>query len=270
MTVVLLVIGIALLFVRPAWLPLWASPIVAAVVGVSTGVIRWHLSYEALRVLRNPLLFLLFAVPLAVLLDRIGVERSLATKVSGGHHLLLWLWVLAVTSTTARCGTGCRSSASSCSGSRPAMRSAFPVDGHCARRLGDGVDADGRMEGGPLLCDVGRRRSQRVGRRRCPAPRDRPSVGRRRHPRKSAGPRVRGGRFERLQQPAGRARRIVVPAQFFSGVVIADRGQRRPSARDQRSTLRLAAARHRRPPRRAHLRPSLQPRSAYASVCRHC
>lgn len=75
MTVVLLVIGIALLFVRPAWLPLWAGPIVVAVVGVSTGVIRWHLSYEALRVLRNPLLFLLFAVPLAVLLDRIGVER---------------------------------------------------------------------------------------------------------------------------------------------------------------------------------------------------
>ena len=95
MAVVLLAAGIVLLFVRPPWLPIWAGPVAAASAGVATGVIRWHVTADALRLLRNPLLFLLFAVPLAVLLDRIGVFSALAARVSGGRHLVLWLWVLA-------------------------------------------------------------------------------------------------------------------------------------------------------------------------------
>ena len=51
--------------------------------------------YESLRLLRNLLLFLLFAVPLAVRLDRIGVFAALAAMVAGGRHLAAWLWGLA-------------------------------------------------------------------------------------------------------------------------------------------------------------------------------
>jgi arsenical pump membrane protein len=36
-----------------------------------------------------------FAVPLAVLLDRVGVFAALAATVDGGRHLAAWLWVLA-------------------------------------------------------------------------------------------------------------------------------------------------------------------------------
>jgi arsenical pump membrane protein len=45
--------------------------------------------------LTKPLLFLLFAVPLAIVLDRIGVFAALAAMVDGGEHLVAWLWVLA-------------------------------------------------------------------------------------------------------------------------------------------------------------------------------
>ncbi len=80
---------------RPRALPLWAGPAAFAVVGLATTVIHWGDVDESLRLLRNPLLFLVFAVPLAVLLDRLGVFAALAASVDGGRHLVAWLWVLA-------------------------------------------------------------------------------------------------------------------------------------------------------------------------------
>ncbi len=93
--VILLMLGVASLFVRPGALPLWAVPTALALLGLTTTVIVWDDVNESLRLLRNPLLFLLFAVPLAVLLDRIGVFAALAALVDGGAHLVAWLWVLA-------------------------------------------------------------------------------------------------------------------------------------------------------------------------------
>ncbi|MFM2077919.1 MAG: hypothetical protein RJA49_1809 [Actinomycetota bacterium] len=62
---------------------------------MATRVVAWDDVSESLRLLRSPLLFLLFAVPLAVLLDRVGVFAALAAAVDGGRHLVAWLWLLA-------------------------------------------------------------------------------------------------------------------------------------------------------------------------------
>jgi len=93
--VILLTSGVVALFVRPRSVALWVAPVVLAVIGLATTWVRWGDVHDSLRLLRNPLLFLLFAVPLAVLLDRIGVFGALAALVDGGRHLAAWLWVLA-------------------------------------------------------------------------------------------------------------------------------------------------------------------------------
>lgn len=92
---ILLALGVVALFVRPRSVALWVGPVACAMVGLATTLIRWADVHESLRLLRGPLLFLLFAVPLAVLLDRIGVFAALAALVDGGRHLVAWLWVLA-------------------------------------------------------------------------------------------------------------------------------------------------------------------------------
>jgi arsenical pump membrane protein len=83
------------MFLRPFDAPLWAGPFTAAAVGLATRVIHWDLASDSLKSLTKPLLFLLFAVPLAIVLDRIGVFAALAAMVDGGEHLVAWLWVLA-------------------------------------------------------------------------------------------------------------------------------------------------------------------------------
>jgi arsenical pump membrane protein len=93
--VVLLILGVTSLFIRPARLPLWVGPTVLAVVGLISAVVRWSDVHRSVALLRNPLLFLLFAVPLAVLLDRIGLFEALAAVADGGRHLVVGLWVLA-------------------------------------------------------------------------------------------------------------------------------------------------------------------------------
>ena len=94
--VVLLAAGIVTMFVHPRRVPLWAGPTVFALIGLATQTIAWSTARSALDVLRDPLLFLVFAVPLAVLLDRIGVFAALAARVDEGRHLLLWLWLLGI------------------------------------------------------------------------------------------------------------------------------------------------------------------------------
>jgi arsenical pump membrane protein len=91
----LLVVGIAAMFLRPFGLPLWAGPVAAAAAGLATQVVHWGDASDSLTLLTKPLLFLLFAVPLAIALDRIGVFESLAAMVDGGQHLVGGLWFLA-------------------------------------------------------------------------------------------------------------------------------------------------------------------------------
>ena len=96
--VILMVAGIATLFLRPRGWALWWGPTACAALGLATTLVHWSDVHESLALLRSPLLFLLFAVPLAVLLDRIGVFAALAALADDAddvRHLVLGLWVLA-------------------------------------------------------------------------------------------------------------------------------------------------------------------------------
>jgi arsenical pump membrane protein len=93
--VALLIVGVVTMFVRPLRVPLWAGPVAAAGIGLIAGIVRWGDASNSLHLLVKPLLFLLFAVPLAVVLDHIGVFSAFAAMVDGGEHLAAWLWFLA-------------------------------------------------------------------------------------------------------------------------------------------------------------------------------
>lgn len=96
MTIVLLAAGVVTMFLRPHRVPLWTGPLVAAVLGIVTTTISLDATRDALRALRDPLLFLALAVPLAILLDHLGVFAALAGRLDHGEHLLLWLWLLGI------------------------------------------------------------------------------------------------------------------------------------------------------------------------------
>ena len=72
--------------------PSWRPPVVAGVVSLVVGAADRHAIDAASTQLRNPLLFLLAAVPLTELLGALGLFRSLAALVDGGHPLPLVLW----------------------------------------------------------------------------------------------------------------------------------------------------------------------------------
>jgi arsenical pump membrane protein len=93
--VALLIVGIVAMFARPFGAPLWLGPTVAAMVGVGIGTTGRHAANETVHLLAEPLLFLVFAVPLAILLDRIGVFAAIAAALGGGRHLVAWLWLFA-------------------------------------------------------------------------------------------------------------------------------------------------------------------------------
>jgi arsenical pump membrane protein len=91
--VVLLVIAIAGALAPPARLPFGAVSLVAAVIAVVTGAVTVHTARGALDALAQPLAFLLLAVPLAALLDRLGVFDAAARTVSG-PRVAIGCWVL--------------------------------------------------------------------------------------------------------------------------------------------------------------------------------
>ncbi|MCB1000868.1 MAG: hypothetical protein KDB40_16350 [Acidimicrobiales bacterium] len=89
---VLLIVASLTMLVRPRGAPVWAGPLAAAVVGLATGAIPLELARSSASSLRDPLLFVAVAVPLAVALDRLGVFEALAALVDGGRHLPMALW----------------------------------------------------------------------------------------------------------------------------------------------------------------------------------
>jgi arsenical pump membrane protein len=93
--VLLLAAGVATMLVRPRGVAVWVGPTVAAAVGVATTVVPLHAVHDAFDAMWRPLLFLVFAVPLAVALDRLGVFAALAALATDGRRLVLGLWVLA-------------------------------------------------------------------------------------------------------------------------------------------------------------------------------
>lgn len=93
--VALLVVASVTMLLRPGGVPVWFGPVGAAVVGLVVTAIPTSSAIEALDVLRDPVLFLACAVPLALALDDLGVFESIAAMVDGGRHLVAWLWLIA-------------------------------------------------------------------------------------------------------------------------------------------------------------------------------
>jgi arsenical pump membrane protein len=96
----LLFIGVvgAMGFVRP--LPAWTVPAAAAVLDIVVGVIAPGATGEAVRPLLAPVGFLLAAIPLAVMLDRLGFFSAMATRVTARGGGPGYLWALAAVVTT--------------------------------------------------------------------------------------------------------------------------------------------------------------------------
>jgi arsenical pump membrane protein len=83
------------MFVRPRFVPMWCGCVLMALIGLISTAIPGHVVSASFHLLARPLLFLVFSVPLAVLLDRLGVFAALAGLVDHNDRLIDWLWVLA-------------------------------------------------------------------------------------------------------------------------------------------------------------------------------
>jgi arsenical pump membrane protein len=98
MTVVdiaLLALAVAGALARPRGLPVWACPVAAALVSIAIGSTGAERLRDTADLLREPLLFLLAAVPLAALLDELGFFESASALAGESDHLEAWLWLLA-------------------------------------------------------------------------------------------------------------------------------------------------------------------------------
>ncbi len=89
----LLVVCAVLVIARPRRLHIWIPPVIIPLIGLATGAVDPDIVGEALRPLASPLVFLAGAVPLALMLDRIGFFEAAAAAASGGHRLRPSLWV---------------------------------------------------------------------------------------------------------------------------------------------------------------------------------
>ena len=89
----LLVVGVAGAIARPWQLPAWVFPVAAAVTTVAVGVLGPVDAWDAVEPLLAPIVFLLLAVPLAVLLDELEVFQALA-RVAGGRHVAAGMWLV--------------------------------------------------------------------------------------------------------------------------------------------------------------------------------
>lgn len=99
-SLVLLGIGVAGAVLRPRGLPAWVMPMLAAAAGLASGADSLGSAHRAVSELADPLWFLLAAVPLALLLDRLGFFEALAGLLIGGPRLVPGLWILAAGVTT--------------------------------------------------------------------------------------------------------------------------------------------------------------------------
>lgn len=93
--VVLLAIAVVGALARPWRLPAFVAPLLCALVAVASGLVSLRGAAHSLGPLGAPLGFLLVAIPLAVLLDRLGYFEALAARFGSGRLLLPGLWLLA-------------------------------------------------------------------------------------------------------------------------------------------------------------------------------
>jgi arsenical pump membrane protein len=91
---------VALVGVFAPRVPSWTAPVLAAVTLLAVGGIGPTQAWDALRPFFAPLAFLLLAVPLAVMLDRLGFFASVAAFADRGRHPQRGLWIMAAAVTT--------------------------------------------------------------------------------------------------------------------------------------------------------------------------
>ena len=95
LAVVLLVIAVTGALARPWRLPSWAPPTIASVVALLAGSVTLHETRVALRPLAAPLAFVGLAVPLAVMLDEVGIFEELARRAARTPKVVGACWLLA-------------------------------------------------------------------------------------------------------------------------------------------------------------------------------
>jgi arsenical pump membrane protein len=93
--IVLLLAGVAGAVFRPLRVPAFLAPVVCALIALVAGVTTPADAARALGPLWGALGFLLAAIPLAVLLERLGYFEQVASLFGSGRLLLPGLWVLA-------------------------------------------------------------------------------------------------------------------------------------------------------------------------------
>ncbi len=100
LTVSVLALAVLGVLRPPPRLAAWVPPVLGACLLLALGAMTPTAAVDSVRPLVTPLAFLLLAVPLAVMLDRIGFFSSVAALVDTGRNPLLGLWVLAAAVTT--------------------------------------------------------------------------------------------------------------------------------------------------------------------------
>lgn len=95
LAVILLLGASATMLVAAGRMPIWVAPASAASIGLSTTLLPVSALRASTGDLLEPLLFLLFAVPLAVALDDLGVFEAVAAAVDHRRHLVGWAWWIA-------------------------------------------------------------------------------------------------------------------------------------------------------------------------------
>ncbi len=96
LAVVLLAVGLAGAILRPARLPVWVLPVIAAAIAVVGGIVDGSAPARRTCVRsRRRLAFVLVAVPLAASLDQVGVFDELAGFAARSRHVVGALWILA-------------------------------------------------------------------------------------------------------------------------------------------------------------------------------
>jgi arsenical pump membrane protein len=100
LSVILLIVGVAGAVSRPFGAPAWSVPTAAAALELVVGAATLAQAHRSADQLLAPVAFLLAAVPLAVLLDRLGFFAATARLLTRGGGGTGWLWILAAVVTT--------------------------------------------------------------------------------------------------------------------------------------------------------------------------
>lgn len=100
MAVLFLAVAVAGIFLHPKWMPNWSVPLVCSIGAIATGATTISSAIDSIHPLLPPLTFLLFAVPLPLMLDRMGFFAAVAARVDRGRDPRLGLWILAAAVTT--------------------------------------------------------------------------------------------------------------------------------------------------------------------------